>query len=117
MKSVYFGDTTASGTGLTTAEILTLSGNVGGATLGLTSNIYMPSTNASKITLGSDLNLNLSNAAHQILTTVNSNVTAQWTTAPVLVVNSLVTRRWRERLLHRAPFPPTERNPAQRPWS
>ncbi|GAT31860.1 PEP-CTERM protein-sorting domain-containing protein [Terrimicrobium sacchariphilum] len=91
VKSLYFGDTTASGTGLTTAEILTLNGNAGGATLGLTSNIYMPSTNASKITLGSDLTLNLSNAAHQILSTVNSNVTAQWTTSPVLVVNSLVT--------------------------
>ncbi len=91
VKSLYFGDTTASGTGLTTAEILTLNGNVGGATIGLTGNIYMPSTNASKITLGSDLTLNLTNAAHQILTTVNSNVTTLWTTAPVLVVNSLVT--------------------------
>ncbi|PTX97044.1 hypothetical protein DB345_07665 [Spartobacteria bacterium LR76] len=87
VKSLYFGE----GSTLSTSEILTLNGNAGGTTLGLSGNIYMPSTNASKITLGSDLTLDLSNATHQILTTANSNVTSQWTTAPVLVINSLIT--------------------------
>lgn len=93
VKDLYFGDTTTLGSGLTTTEILTVNGNgtAGQTTIDLAGNIFMPSTNASKITLGSDLTINLSNAAHQINFKANGNVTTANTTAPVLVVNSLVT--------------------------
>lgn len=91
VKGLYFGDTTASGSGLTTTDILTVNGNAGGATIDLSGNIYMPSTSASKITLGSDLTLNLSNAAHNIQFLANSNVTSAPTTVPIIVINSLIT--------------------------
>ncbi len=91
VKGLYFGDTTASGSGLTTTEILTVNGNAGGATIDLSGNIYMPSTSGSKITLGSDLTLNLSNAAHNIQFLANSNISSAPATVPIIVINSLIT--------------------------
>ncbi|CAM3019630.1 beta strand repeat-containing protein [Rariglobus hedericola] len=93
VKDLYFGDTTTLGSGQTSTQAITLNGNgiAGQTIIDLAGNIFLPSTNASKITLGADLTLNLSTAAHQINFKANSNVTTVNTTAPVLVVNALVT--------------------------
>jgi autotransporter-associated beta strand protein len=93
VKDIYFGDITALGSGLTTTEVLTLTGTgtAGQTIIDLAGNIYMPSTNASKITLASDLTLNLSNTAHVVNFRVNDNVTTTNTAGAVLVINALVT--------------------------
>jgi len=76
-----------------TAEVLDLNGNgtLGGTTLNLNNNIIAPSTSASRVVLGDDLTLNLTNAAHKVQFSANSNVTTVNATMPVLVVNALVT--------------------------
>ncbi|MDR1279996.1 MAG: autotransporter-associated beta strand repeat-containing protein [Opitutaceae bacterium] len=93
VKDIYFARTInpADPAGQTTGIKLALNGNgtPGATTIDLRGNIYLPVTNGSIITLGSDLTLNLSNHAHSIRARQNANVASP--AAPVLVINALIT--------------------------
>lgn len=82
VKNLTFGEVA---TGLTAAENLTINGTgvAGATTIDLTGNILMPTFAGSIVTIGSDVTLNLTNAAHTV--TITSGL------ASVLVVKGLVT--------------------------
>lgn len=95
LRDLYFGDVTASGSGQTAAQFITVNGNgtAGQTILDLNRDIYVPSTGGSIVTLGGDLTLNLSNGSHAVKFQPNSNVTTAAATLvqPILIVNSLIT--------------------------
>jgi autotransporter-associated beta strand protein len=93
VKDLYFADVTTLGAGQVEAQNIVLNGNgtAGQTTLDLAGNIFVPSFATSKVTLGADLTLNLSNAGHQINFKVNNNVTTQQNPTAVAVIHSLIT--------------------------
>jgi autotransporter-associated beta strand protein len=90
VKNLNFGTTSST---ITSTEILNFNGNgtAGQTILNLAGNITLASPNASVVTMGSDLTLSLSNAAHAINFEKNSNVIGTNAVVPVLVINSKVT--------------------------
>lgn len=96
VKDLLFGTTSST---IASAEVLTLAGNgaVGATTLNLAGNISVASPASSRVTLASDLALNLGNSAHAVRFYQNNNAAAlpnpQTTSvyAPALVINSLVS--------------------------
>ena len=90
VNNLNFGTTSST---ITSAEILNFNGNgtVGATTLNLSGGITLPSPSGSIVTMGSDLTLNLTNAAHALNFAKNNNITVADTVIPVLVIGSKIT--------------------------
>lgn len=89
VKDLIFGSATS---GANVANVtLNGTGVAGEAVINMAGFFYLPSPAGSVVTLGSDLTINLSNAAHRILNASNSNVTSAAGTRSVLVIKSLLT--------------------------
>ena len=89
VKDLIFGSATS---GANVANVtLNGTGVVGEAVINMAGFFYLPSPAGSVVTLGSDLTINLSNAAHRILNAPNSNVSSTTGPRSVLVLKSLVT--------------------------
>ncbi len=90
VKDMLFGTTSST---ISTSESVTLSGTgtAGQTTISLAGNVTLPSPSGSKAIIGSDITLNLSNAAHAVQFAANPNVSGTLAQPGVLVLKSLVT--------------------------
>lgn len=90
VKDLLFGTTSST---ITTSESITLggTGTAGQTTISLAGNVVLPSPSGSKAIIGSDITLNLSNAAHVVQFAANSSVSGTLAQPGVLVLKSLVT--------------------------